>query len=134
MGSSKEWMYVTANTKSAQSCSKCSPRGPSWNIARAQSYGIYIVSQGFLKGDIHPAPDIPSCDHGCFVMFTMPKDAHDDAAVVQKLRHRDSFAGIQSAVSCASLSWRVWLCFQQNSSNPLHSPNPGQLLLSSKLF
>lgn len=61
-------------------------------------------SLGFLKRDIHPAPDIPSCDHGCFVMFPMPKGAHDDASVVQKLGHRNALAGIQSGVTCASFS------------------------------
>lgn len=91
-------------------------------------------SLGFLKRDIHPAPDIPSCDHGCFVMFPMPKGAHDDASVVQKLGHRNALAGIQSGVTCASFCWRVWLCFQQNSSNPVHSPNPRQLLLFRELF
>lgn len=43
---------------------------------------IYIVSQGFVKGNIHPAPDIPSYDHGCFVMPTMPKDVHNYALEV----------------------------------------------------
>lgn len=68
------------------------PRGLSWNIVWTQSYGIYIVSQGFLKGDIHPAPDIPSYEHGCFVTSTMPKDGHDYVRVVWKLKHRNLLA------------------------------------------
>lgn len=70
----------------------------------AQSYGIYIVSQGFLKGDIHPAPDIPGYDQGCFVNVHHAQGCPCLCFSALKAQAQEFTCNAQSRVTRASFS------------------------------
>lgn len=129
-----EWIFPNGKQQRVDECSKehnggsllaCVPPGSLMKCSVHPKLWTYIVSQCFLKGDIHTAPDIPSNKHGHFV-------STHDARGCPRLHFGawELTCGLEHCVP--PLGHRF--CFQENSSNPLHSPNPAPLLLFNKHF